>query len=102
VFRTARMFAWARPNSVPVTVPTSLGFDFCACIHLSQATTIRVLAVPARVRILGETDASGTLTRGRCLPATLPPTDRQPFGNIVAVALIIAFVPRYIPRWLYG
>jgi hypothetical protein len=44
VFRTARMFAWARPNSVPVTVPTSLPFDFCACIHLSQATAIRVLA----------------------------------------------------------
>jgi hypothetical protein len=44
VFRTVRMFAWARPNSVPVTVPTSLPFDFCACIHLSQATAIRVLA----------------------------------------------------------
>jgi hypothetical protein len=79
-----------------------MAFDFRACIYLVTGHDDQGTGRVARVRILGETGASGTLTRGRCIPATLPPTDRQPFGNIVAVALIIAFVPRYIPRWLCG
>jgi hypothetical protein len=79
-----------------------MAFDFRACIHLVTGHDDQGTGRAACVRILGETNASGTLNRDRYVPATLPPTERQPFENIVVVALIIALVPRYIPRWLCG
>lgn len=75
--------------------------SFVPAFVLLQATTIRVLPVlvPARVRIVGETRASGTLFEA---VAACHAADRQTFGTIVVVALRIALVPRYMPRFLYG
>jgi hypothetical protein len=83
-------------------------FDFGACIHLGaghddQGSGCAGGRSCSHLASLGETSASGTLFEA-VLPAchAVHATDRQSFGNIVVVALIIALVPRYFPRWLCG